>query len=137
MIEIHPDAWSVMQNHAHACYPKECCGILIGQGDTVTEAIACENVFEGEQKDRFQIATDDIFRAQRESRERGLELIGFFHSHPDEDAYFSETDLRNASPWHKHVVLSIRQGEVRGAKAFRVDLDLTESTEEELQWPKS
>lgn len=103
----------------------------------VTEAVACENVYEGDRKDRFQIRTDDILRVQREAHASGRDLIGFFHSHPDEGAYFSKTDLANASPWHSHVVLSIRNGDFADAKAFRVDLDLTAATEEELTWPKS
>ena len=112
--------------------------MLVGADDgAVAEAVACENVYEGDQKDRFQIRTDDILRVQREAHESGRHLIGFFHSHPDEGAYFSKTDLANASPWHSHVVLSIRKGEFADAKAFRVDLDLTAATEEELKWPKS
>lgn len=137
MIEINNAAWQVMLDHARTAYPNECCGMLTGNGANVTAAVPCENVYQGDQSDRFEIAPGDILRVQRESHEQGLELIGFFHSHPDEDAYFSATDLKNASPWHAHVVLSIRQREFRNAKAFRVDLDLTESTEEELTWPKS
>jgi proteasome lid subunit RPN8/RPN11 len=138
MISVEPQAWAAMLAHAKAAYPKECCGMMVGSGDgTVTEAVACENVYEGDQKDRFQIRTDDILRVQREAHASGRDLIGFFHSHPDEGAYFSKTDLANASPWHSHVVLSIRGGEFADAKAFRVDLDLTAATEEELKWPKS
>lgn len=137
MIEIESAAWQTMVAHARAAYPKECCGIMTGHENKVTVAIPCKNVYQGDQKDRFEIDTADIHRVQRESREKGVDLIGFFHSHPDEGAYFSSTDLKNASPWHAHVVLSIRQGEFREAKAFRVDLDLTASTEEELTWPKS
>jgi len=137
MIEINEAAWQVMLDHARDTYPNECCGMLTGTGTQVTAAIPCKNIYQGDQSDRFEIDPHDILRVQRESIQQGQELIGFFHSHPDEDAYFSATDLKNASPWHAHVVLSIRQREFRNAKAFRVDLDLTESTEEELLWPKS
>jgi proteasome lid subunit RPN8/RPN11 len=126
-----------MLEHARACYPKECCGILVGRETLVTEAVKTCNAYEGDQKDRFQIDPADILNVQRDCHGRGLDLIGFFHSHPDAGAYFSATDLANASPWHAHVVISIQSGEFGGAKAFRVDLDLTQSTEEELQWPKS
>jgi proteasome lid subunit RPN8/RPN11 len=137
MIKIEPSAWQVMIAHARQAYPKECCGMMVGDGPSVFRAIPCNNVFQGDQKDRFQIDTREINRVQNEAESAGHSLIGFFHSHPDEDAYFSATDLKNASPWHAHVVLSIRQGEFKRAKAFRVDLDLTESTEEELSWPES
>ncbi|MDW8356262.1 MAG: M67 family metallopeptidase, partial [Bryobacterales bacterium] len=125
MISIEPQAWAAMLAHAKAAYPKECCGMLVGSADgRVTEAVACENVYEGDQRDRFQIRTDDILRVQREAHTGGRHLIGFFHSHPDAEAYFSKTDLANASPWHAHVVLSLQRGEFAGAKAYRVDLDL-------------
>jgi proteasome lid subunit RPN8/RPN11 len=138
MIEISSEAWLKMVAHGRAAYPKECCGMMVGSAEgRVRVAIACENVYQGDQKDRFQINTDDILRVQKEAHAAGESLIGFFHSHPDEGAYFSSTDLKNASPWHSHVVLSIRGGEFADAKCFRVDLDLTESTEEELLWPKS
>ncbi len=138
MIEIQQEAWDAMLAHAKSAYPKECCGMMTGpESGFVTKAVPCDNIYEGDQKDRFQIRTDDILRVQREAHEAGHHLIGFFHSHPDEGAYFSRTDLANASPWHAHVVLSIRNGGFENAKAFRVDLDLTASTEEELVWPKS
>lgn len=111
--------------------------MMAGKGSAVTEAVKARNAYEGDQKDRFQIDPADILKVQRECHERGLDLIGFFHSHPDAAAYFSATDLANASPWHAHVVISIQAGGFAGAKAFRVDLDLTQSTEEELQWPRS
>ncbi len=137
MIDVSPEAWRAMLAHARKAYPKECCGMMVGSDDgAVLAAVPCENAYEGDQKDRFQIRTDDILRVQREAQESGRHLVGFFHSHPDEGAYFSKTDLANASPWHAHVVLSIRNGGFADAKAFRVDLDLTEATEEELKWPK-
>jgi len=137
MIEIHAAAWAAMVAHAQGAYPKECCGMMVGSNGVATEAVPAPNVYRGDQSDRFEISPDDILRAQRSAQDSGRELIGFFHSHPDTGAYFSATDLANASPWHSHVVMSIIKGEVVDAKCFRVDLDLTESTEEELKWPKS
>ncbi len=137
MIKVTVSAAQTMIQHAQSTYPLECCGILLGKDQNVTRAVPCDNVYQGDQKDRFELRTDDIFRIQRESRDAGEDLIGFFHSHPDESAYFSETDLRHASPWHSHVVLSIRNGVYHSARSFRVNLDLTESNEEELRWLES
>lgn len=141
MIELSPEAWAVMVEHAQTCYPNECCGILIG---TETDgkrhaslAVACGNAYEGGQKDRFLIDPKDQIAAERKSREMGLGVLGFFHSHPDEAAYFSETDLKNHWPFYSNVVMSVRAREVRDAKCFRVDVDQTESVEEELIWPRS
>ncbi len=141
MIEITPEAWAVMVAHAEASYPNECCGILIGSesasGRLATLAIACRNAYEGEQKDRFQIDPKDQLAAERKARELSLGVLGFFHSHPDEGAYFSQTDLKNHWPFYSNVVMSVRNRTVGDAKCFQVDIEQTASTEEELLWPKS
>ena len=133
-----------MASHAAACYPRECCGILLGaesgeSGDVlraVSRAIPCRNAYEGEQSDHFELDPKDQFEAQREARRLGVEVIGFFHSHPDTDAYFSATDLAHSWPWYSNVVLSVRDGVVCDAKAFRANDTQTESTSEELKCPK-
>ena len=146
MIEITPDAARIMVDHAKAAYPKECCGILIGseiaggKSDigqrTATLAIACHNAYEGDQKDRFLIDPKDQIAAERHARTLGLGVIGFFHSHPDEGAYFSQTDLKNHWPFYSNVVISTRQGDFADVKCFRIDIDQSASEEEELLWPK-
>ena len=141
MIEISRDAWDLMVDHAQTCYPNECCGILIGDESggrrRATLAVACRNAYEGEQKDRFEIDPRDQIAAERQSRELHLGVLGFFHSHPDEGAYFSQTDLKNHWPFYSNVVMSVRAGTFADAKCFRVDVDQTASEEEELSWPKS
>lgn len=142
MIELSPDSWAVMVEHAQACYPNECCGILIGSEAAdgrrhATLAIACRNAYEGGQKDRFEIDPRDQIAAEKKARELSLGVLGFFHSHPDEDAYFSQTDLKNHWPFYSNVVISVRSREVRDAKCFRVDIEQTASEQEELLWPKS
>ncbi|HET8548369.1 MAG TPA: M67 family metallopeptidase [Bryobacteraceae bacterium] len=140
MIAISRAAWDVMVAHARAAYPNECCGAMLGtlEGGTkrVAEAVPIENAFEGVQRERYEIAPEDLLRADREARARGLELIGIFHSHPDCDAYFSATDLKNSCPWYSFVVLSVRRGEVVAARSFLPDLDQTRADEEELIYGK-
>lgn len=137
MIEIESGAWTVMAAHARQSYPKECCGIMLGHEQVVTMAIPCRNAYEGDRKDRFTIDNADQIAADKKARELGLGVLGFFHSHPDEDAYFSETDLKYSWPFYANVVISVRQGEVKNARAFRVDVDQTAAEPEELKWPKS
>ncbi|MBV9297253.1 MAG: M67 family metallopeptidase, partial [Acidobacteriaceae bacterium] len=114
MIEIQTKPWQVMVLHAERTYPNECCGAMLGriQGGkkVVTEAVPLENVFSGGQSERYELRPEDLLAADREARERGLDLVGIFHSHPDCDAYFSRTDLKNSCPWYSFVVLSITNG---------------------------
>jgi proteasome lid subunit RPN8/RPN11 len=130
-----------MVRHAITAYPRECCGILLGTLDgedrSITAAIACRNVYQGDQSDRFELDPKDQFEAQRLARKESLEVLGFFHSHPDEDSYFSATDLANSWPWYTNIVLSIRKGRFADAKAFRANDSQTESTPEEISWPQS
>jgi proteasome lid subunit RPN8/RPN11 len=140
MIRIEAAAWQVMLDHARLAYPRECCGILLGveQADgqrVVTSAFPSRNAYEGDQSDRFVIDPRDQIRANLKCRSEEIDILGFFHSHPDCDAYFSATDLKHSWPWYSNVVLSIRQGELAGAAAFRASADQSRSELEELLYP--
>jgi proteasome lid subunit RPN8/RPN11 len=141
MISIEPAAWDVMVSHAQKTYPNECCGAMIGAiddtGKTVRVAVPLENAFTGEQGARYELRQEDLLRADSEARQRGMDLIGIFHSHPDCDAYFSKTDLENSCPWYSFVVLSIKNGKFDHANSFLPDPDQTKADKEELTWPKS
>ena len=141
MIKIEEKPWQTMVLHAERTYPNECCGVMLGhiQGDQklVTEAVALENAFEGVQRERYELRPEDLLKAEREAREHGLDLIGIFHSHPDGDAYFSETDLKNSCPWYSFVVLSVSRGKFDHANGFLPDIEQTAAEKEELIWQKS
>jgi proteasome lid subunit RPN8/RPN11 len=141
MIEIETKPWQTMILHAERTYPDECCGAMLGHtlGDkkTVTEAIPLENAYPGKHGQRYELRPQDLLAADKAARARGLDVIGIFHSHPDCDAYFSETDLKNSCPWYSFVVLSINNGKFDHANSFLPDADQTRAEDEELIWPKS
>ncbi len=141
MIEIAAEPWKTMVRHAERVYPKECCGAMLGRVEggakLVTEAVPMQNAYAGEQADRYELRPEDLLEADQQARARGLDLIGIFHSHPDCDAYFSNTDLKNSCPWYSFVVLSIQDGKFNHANSFLPDLDQTSAEREELTWPKS
>ena len=141
MIEVDLQPWQAMILHAERTYPNECCGAVLGriQGDTkrVTGAIPLENASDREQNRHYQLRPEDLVSAEKAAREQGLDLIGIFHSHPDCDAYFSETDLRHSCPWFSFIVLSVKNGRFDHANSFLPDLDQSRADPEELIWPKS
>jgi proteasome lid subunit RPN8/RPN11 len=141
MIEIAAKAWQIMVSHAESLYPSECCGAMLGRvdGETkfVSEALPLENAFGGKQDDHYEIRPEDLLAADKAARAQGLDLIGIFHSHPDCDAYFSETDLKNSCPWYSFVVLSIQGSKFHHANSFLPDLDQTKAESEELKWQQS
>jgi proteasome lid subunit RPN8/RPN11 len=141
MIEIEQQPWSEMVRHAEHNYPNECCGVMLGSTvdgrKLVTSAMPLENAFTGEQGAHYELRPEDLLTADKLARARGLDLIGIFHSHPDCDAYFSETDLKNSCPWYSFVVLSIKSRKFDHANSFLPDFDQTRAEKEELICPKS
>jgi proteasome lid subunit RPN8/RPN11 len=141
MIRIEASPWRTIVDHAVAAYPLECCGILLGEelasGErVVTAAYPCANAYEGGQSDRFAIDPADQLRADRLARAEGLDVLGFFHSHPDHGMYFSATDLKHSWPWYSNVVVSIVHGRYAGAGSFRADEERTAAAPEELVVPQ-
>jgi proteasome lid subunit RPN8/RPN11 len=140
MIRIEPAPWQIMVDHAKACFPRECCGIMLGtktaSDNLVSDAVACINIFPEARNDRFEIDPKEYAAAERKADEMGLGVIGFFHSHPNEDSYFSATDLKYSWPWYSNVVISVRDGNFNRARSFIVNLDQTAADEEELHYPE-
>jgi len=141
MIRIEARAWQDMVAHARATYPNECCGAMLGtitDGEkNVAVALPLENAYDGARRTRYELRSEDLLRADQEARSHKMDLVGIYHSHPDCDAYFSETDLKNSCPWYSFVVLSIRNGEFDHANSWLPDAEQTRAEREELIWPKS
>ena len=141
MIEIEQQPWKDMVRHAESTYPNECCGAMLGRTENgkkiVTRSVPLVNSFSGEQGERYELRPEDLLEADKAARAQNLDLVGIFHSHPDCDAYFSETDLKSSCPWFSFVVLSIKNGKLDHANSFLPDFDQTKADKEELIWPKS
>ncbi|MGA2118813.1 MAG: M67 family metallopeptidase [Bryobacteraceae bacterium] len=136
MIQVDPEPWQAMVEHARRVYPNECCGAMLGSAEggkkTVHVAMALENSFAGARAARYELRPEDLLAADRAARERRMDLIGIYHSHPDCDAYFSKTDLENSCPWYSFIVLSIQKGEFHHANSWLPNFEQTEAAKEEL-----
>ena len=141
MIDIEPLPWAEMVAHAEATYPNECCGAMLGSIDgdqkLVRVSLPLDNAAEGSQRAYYELRPEDLLRADREASDRKMELIGIYHSHPDCDAYFSQTDLKNSCPWYSFVVLSIQKGRFDHANSWLPNAEQTAAEKEELKWQKS
>jgi proteasome lid subunit RPN8/RPN11 len=138
LLRIERTPWETILRHALECAPQESCGVLLGSVDsaglrTVARAIPCVNSHPGDRTRRFRIDPEDLILAQQEARAAGLQVLGYFHSHPGRDAYFSDTDLAESHPAKSNLVVSVRQGRFCQARAFRTGGDGLELSEEELQ----
>jgi proteasome lid subunit RPN8/RPN11 len=93
--------------HACAAAPDECCGVLLGRGDEVLDAVPARNIADDPQR-RFLIDPEDHFRARREGRARGLDVVGFYHSHPRSAAEPSARDAAECSyPGSLHLIVGL------------------------------
>ena len=126
-----------IEDHARRGYPREVCGVLVGTtaADITVEAvIPVPNQEAATPRVRYTIAPEDLFRIQRESRASRLDIVGYYHSHPDHPARPSETDRRMAaegiSDGVAHVVVSV-DGAGRTTPTAWVFRDATQAFEEE------
>ncbi len=112
--------------HARSGYPHEVCGVLLGRWvlgvRRVEEVVAVVNREPDDPRARFQIAPEDLVRVQREARQRGREILGYYHSHPDHPAEPSETDRRVAaeglSDGVVHLIVALDAGRPVAATAW-------------------
>ncbi len=113
--------------HVRRTYPEEGCGVLLGrdQGEarTVERVLPCENRGEGARANRYLIAPEHVLAADREARAAGLDVVGFFHSHPDHPAHPSAFDLEHAWPYYSYLIVSVAQGRVAEETAWRLAAD--------------
>jgi proteasome lid subunit RPN8/RPN11 len=79
-LEMNQSQWETMRAHVQACAPMEGCGLLTGTGETVRDVFPIPNVEKSPK--RFRMDPAEQLRAFNSMEERGLELLGIFHSHP-------------------------------------------------------
>lgn len=118
--------------HAQACYPEECCGLMLGQilesgarsEKKLFELYPLDNAWDQAKSSiqteesgtpltatrRYWIAPQDLFNAQKYARTQGWDIIGVYHSHPDHEAVPSECDRKWAWPQYSYVIVAVEDG---------------------------
>lgn len=118
----HED-WENIRRHGEETYPHECCGVLLGEMEdgrnVVKTTVRCGNTRTDSPHDRYNIDPRELVKIQREGRERGHDIVGFYHSHPDHPAKWSATDLAEAH-WIgcSYVITSVEQGKAELTNSF-------------------
>ncbi len=116
-----------VRRHLEAGYPNEACGALIGRAGDGTrphEALQfrpMRNTVQDRPWDRYLLDPLEQLRVQKDAEARGLEIIGFVHSHPDHPPRPSEFDTEHAWPFYSYVVASVARGKLAEARAWRLD----------------
>jgi len=105
---------ATMNAHAARTYPEECCGVLLGKTDgsekIVDEVLAIENSSSEQRARRFIITPEDYRNAEANAHQQGLDVLGFYHSHPDHPARPSQFDLEHAFPSWSYVIIGVDHG---------------------------
>jgi proteasome lid subunit RPN8/RPN11 len=135
MIELAAEQITEMREHAERDYPFECCGLLLGkfhaERKTVAQTYAISNAREEEAKrNRFLIRPEELMKGERYAREHGVEVVGFYHSHPDDRAVPSQYDLEHAWPTYSYIVVAVEQGAASDLRSWVMESDRARFNEE-------
>jgi proteasome lid subunit RPN8/RPN11 len=122
MIRLSAAQRAEIERHGEETYPHECCGFLLGRGEggerQVSEIRRAGNARDDSPQNRYLIPPLDMLHAERDARARGLDILGFYHSHPDVAARPSDYDREHAWPWYTYVIVSVRQGKAAEMHAW-------------------
>lgn len=122
MLRISRADYESIRSEAEQSYPREGCGILLGIAAencrTVASIYSCTNA-DPEPARRYSIDPLEVIAAQKLARSLGHDIIGFYHSHPDHPAQYSETDLEHAYwPDCSYVITSVERGNASETRCF-------------------
>ena len=132
-----------IRTHGARDYPNETCGALLGldgpAGDTggsprreVRALFPLTNRRDDSPRNRFSVTADDVRAAERAAAAGGLELVGWYHSHPDHPARPSEYDREHAWPWYSYVIVSVAAGEPRDMTSWLLSDDRSQFHSQEI-----
>jgi proteasome lid subunit RPN8/RPN11 len=124
-VNIYKAALEAIQAHGADGYPNEICGFMLGpKGDgEVTEVRPARNLIVERARDRYEIDPRDHIRVQREADAAGLDIVGYYHSHPDHPAQASRFDTERAWAGYVYLIISVQDGQPVDANAFVADKD--------------
>ncbi len=130
MLRIEYADYEALRAHGEETYPNECCGVLLGKNvagegenaapvNHVRQIVRAGNTRTDSAHNRYHIAPQELVKIQRQARGLGLDIVGFYHSHPDHPAQWSKTDFAEAH-WLgcSYIITSIEQGKAATTNSF-------------------
>ncbi|HEX4543677.1 MAG TPA: M67 family metallopeptidase [Candidatus Acidoferrum sp.] len=128
--------------HGAETYPHECCGALLGRDsefeskETVREVLALfplVNRRDDSPRNRFSVTAEDVLEADRAAQGQKLEVVGWYHSHPDHPARPSQYDRDHAWPWYSYIIVSVQNGAPQDMTSWRLNDDRQEFSPEGIE----
>lgn len=139
MIILNQAHEEAMNSHGERDYPYECCGLLIGRflpdgRKEVVETYPISNAREEEAKrNRFLIRPEELLAGERAALQKDLDVVGFYHSHPDDAAAPSRYDLDHAWPIYSYIIVSVREGNARDLRSWEMEDDRSKFNSEGIK----
>ena len=128
-----------IRDHGRMAYPRECCGLLLGNAIGSDKSVArlrpVENAREDSAHNRYLIVPGDLLEAEKEAKRLNLDVIGVYHSHPDHPARPSEFDREHAFPWYSYIIVNVSQGEPGDLASWTLREDRSTFDREEVVTP--
>jgi len=139
--------------HGAETYPHECCGALLGKDRDAMDTGAYEqpagalpkatreilglfalvNRRDDSPRNRFSVSVEDVRAAEQAARDQGLEVVGWYHSHPDHPARPSAYDRDHAWPWYSYIIVSVQNGAPQDMTSWRLNDDRQEFSHEGIE----
>ena len=138
MIFVPKEQLAEIREHGVRDYPYECCGLLLGRfaedGKIVQATYPISNAREeSARRNRFLITPEEVMRGERYARDHDLEVVGFYHSHPDSPAVPSKYDLEHAWPTYSYIIVSTSEGQSGDLFSWEQEADRSRFNEEKLE----
>jgi proteasome lid subunit RPN8/RPN11 len=135
------DVLERIRHHAAETFPYECCGALLGRDSEETrevlELFPLVNRRDDSPRNRFEVTANDVRDAEKAATAHGLEVIGWYHSHPDHPARPSDFDREHAWPWYSYVIVSVMAGKPADMTSWRLNDDRQNYSPEAIEIRKS
>ncbi len=149
ILQLTQDLSDKIRAHGAETYPHECCGALLGRdldapttrssdgaalpSREVTALFPLVNRRDDSPRNRFAVTSDDVRDAEKAAREKGIDVVGWYHSHPDHPAKPSQFDQDHAWPWYSYIIVSVANGRPETMTSWRLTDDRTQFTPENLE----
>lgn len=133
-----------IRRHGAETFPHECCGALLGHDSAfdddstgpsreVSELFPLVNRRDDSPRNRFAVTSEDVLEAEKAARQHGLEVVGWYHSHPDHPARPSQFDREHAWPWYSYIIVSVMSGAPAEMTSWRLNDDRQDYSPERIE----
>src|SRR6266851_6566456 len=143
------DVAESIRRHGAETFPYECCGALLGRESAATEDNGSQqqqielpreilelfplvNRRDDSPRNRFAVTAEDVREAEKAASQHGLEVVGWYHSHPDHPARPSAFDREHAWSWYSYVIVSVMSGVPAETTSWRLNDDRQDYSPENI-----